>query len=429
MVVSRYDRGVARAGQRVRAGGEAPLVDRIGIGVLTAAYPPDLVDAAVDLCDARELRKRDLPARLTVFYAMAMVLFFDCGYGEVWNKLLTGLSWARTFRLRRENRVQPSPAAISKARVRLGWEPLAELLGMSMVATQADPKDAPWAYWRGLRTLAIDGFTMNVQASKANDVEFGRPSNEKGEGAFPQVRTVALAETGSRTLQGVQVGPLSVGEQTLARRLWPLLSAGDLVVADRLFLSHEDLAAVAATGAHAIFRVKAGVDLPVLAVLPDGSFLSRIADPEQANKLRRKKTPPADIPGIAVRVIEYSVRADDDPDTTPGELFCLATTLLDHQAYPLREFPDRYAERWQIETAISEVETRLRGGPEIVLRSKSPDMVRQEVYALLCVYQAIRHLIATAAETAGIDPDRISFTRAVQAVRRHVSDEAALSPL
>jgi hypothetical protein len=131
-----------------------------------------------------------------------------------------------------------------------------------------------------------------------------------------------------------------------------------------------------------------------------------------------------------VRVVEYSVSADEDTDDAEtGELFCLATTLSDYQAYPIGEIPDRYAERWQIETAIGEVETRLRGGPDVLLRSKSPDMVRQEVYALLCVYQAIRHLITHGAEQAGLDPDRISFTRTVEAVRRHASDEAALSPL
>lgn len=403
--------------------------------MLTAAFPPDVVDAAVDEWDAREQRVRQLPARVMAYYAMAMVLFFDSGYSEVWNKLLSGLGWAKTWRQRRQVDMQPSTAAITKARARLGWEPVAEMLRVSMAAAQSGPREAPWAYWRGLRKLAIDGFTMNVQAGQSNDAVFGRPSNEKGEGAFPQVRVVALAETGSRALQGVQVGPLSEGEQTMARRLWPLLTGDDLVVADRLFLSHQDLAAVIAAGAHAIFRVKAGVDLPVLEVLPDGSYLSRIADPEQAKRLRRRKADPADIPGIGVRIIEYSVSAGTtgtgggQDAQEAGELFCLATTLTGHEQYPITEFPDRYAERWEIETAIGEVETRLRGGPEVVLRSKSPDMVYQEVYALLCVYQAIRHLIATAAEHGGLDPDRISFTRAAQAVRRHASDEAALSPL
>ncbi|WP_327048338.1 IS4 family transposase [Microbispora sp. NBC_01189] len=426
---------MARAGQQVKAGvAGVRLTDRIGIGVLTAAFPPDMVDVAVDEWDAREQRTRTLPARVMAYFAMAMIVYFDCGYSEVWNQLLGGLEWARTYRRRRETDMQPSTAALTKGRARLGWEPLAELLAMSMTPLTATPEQAPWAYWRGLRTLAIDGFTMNVQATPDNDAEFGRPGNDKSEGAFPQVRVVALAETGTRTLQGAEVGPLADGEQTLARKLWPKLGENDLVVADRLFLSHEDLAAITATGAHAIFRVKAGVDLPILEVLDDGTYRSRIADPDQARRLRRKKTDPAGIPGISVRIIEYSVSADpDDPrpatgDAPESELFCLATTLLDIEQYPLQEFPDRYAERWEAETVIGDVETRLRGGPEVVLRSKSPDMVRQEVYALLCVYQAIRHLITTAAERARLDPDRISFTRTAQAVRRQASDEAAFSP-
>ena len=174
----------------------------------------------------------------------------------------------------------------------------------------------------------------------------------------------------------------------------------------------------------------------MLSVLPDGDYLSRITDPAQARRLRRQGTTGADIPGIPVRVIEYSLSPGPhhpDPhhpaEAAPGELFCLATTLLDPDTYPMAEFPDRYGERWELETGIGEVETRLRGGPEVLLRSHSPDMVRQEIYALLCVYQAIRHLITTAATDTAIDPDRISFTRTVQAVRRHLSDEAAFSPL
>lgn len=413
----------------MRSGGSR-LTDRVGIGVLTAAFPPDLVDAAVDTWHAREERHRVLPARVVVYFALAMVLFFDCGYAEVWNRLLCGLAWARTFGLRRQAGMQPSTAAITKARARLGWQPLAEMLGQTMVPAHADAASAPWGWWRGLRMLAIDGFTMSVAPTPANAAEFGVPTGGKGEGGFPQVRVVALAETGSRCLQGVQVGPLSTGEQSMARSLWPLLGAGDLVVADRLFLSYEDLKAVTDAGAHAIFRAKAGTDLPVMQVLSDGSYLSRIADPAVSGRMRRRHADPKTIPGITVRVVEYTVAAENGTDgAPPGELFCLVTTLTDHEAYPIQELPGRYAERWQIETAIGEVETGLRGGPDVVLRSKSPKMVRQEIYALLCVYQAIRHLIATGAQRAGIDPDRISFTRTTQAVRRHASDEAALSPL
>jgi len=208
----------------VAGAGEARLADRVGVGVLTAAFPPDLVDAAVDIWDAREERYRLLPARVMAYFALAMVLFIDSGYAEVWNRLLSGLAWARTWRLRREAGMQPSTAAISKARARLGWEPLAEMLGQTMVPAAGEP--AGWGYWRGLRKLAIDGFTMSVPGTPANTAEFGTPSNAEGAGGFPQVRVVALAETGSRCLQGAQVGPLAEGEQTMARRLWPPLGPG-----------------------------------------------------------------------------------------------------------------------------------------------------------------------------------------------------------
>jgi len=217
----------------------------------------------------------------------------------------------------------------------------------------------------------------------------------------------------------------------MARVLWPRLGPGDVVVGDRGFLSYEDLTAIVATGAHAVLRVKAGIDLPVLAVRCDGSWISRIADPKASRRLRRKGVASADIPGIEVRVIEYTLAGDPDHPLGVGaesELFCLVTTLIDAERYPMEGFPDLYHDRWRIETAIGDVETRLRGGPDVVLRSKSPDMVRPEVYGLLCVYQAVRVLMNAGAEHAEIDPDRVSFTRAMQAAARHLSDDAAFSP-
>lgn len=372
-----------------------------------------------------------LPARVMVYYAMACALFFDDGYGEVWNKLLSGLEWARRFRQRREVGMQPSAAAIVKARSRLGWEVLAGVLDAVTKPLPAGPEQAPWAYFHGLRVVAVDGFCMNAPKTPANVAEFGTPSNATSAGPYPQVRVVALAESGTRSLQGVQVGGLAEGEQTLARRLWPRLSPGDVVVGDRNFLSHADLTAIRATGAHAVLRVKADVDLPVLSVLPDGSWISRIADPAASRRLRRKGLSGKDIPGVEVRVIEYSLSGDPEHPLGAGaesELFCLAVTLTDPQAYPMDGFPDLYHDRWQLETAIGDVETRLRGGPDVVLRSKSPDLVRQDVYGLLCVYQAIRELMNTAAAHACLDPDRISFTRAQQAAARHISDDAAFPP-
>jgi hypothetical protein len=409
------------------------LPDLVGVGVLTAAFPPEVVDLAIEQWDAREQRSRLLPARLVAYYVMACVLFMDSAYGEVWNKLLSGLSWARRYRVRRLVGMQPTAAALTKARGRLGPEAMQGLLETSFGRPDSGgPQQAPWVYFYGLRKLAIDGFCVNVPKTPENVEHFGMPSNGQGPAGYPQVRVVALAETGTRRLQGAALGGLGEGEQPLARQLWPRLGAGDVVVGDRNFLSYEDLKAIRATGAHAVLRVKAGVDLPVLRRLSDGSWISRIADPAAAGRLRRrkKKVPAAAIPGIEVRVIEYTVETEPDEhgNHEVSELFCLVTTLLDEHAYPMADFPDLYHDRWQIETAIGEVETRLRGGADVVLRSRKPDLARQEVYGLLCLYQAIRGLIVASAEHAGLDPDRISFTRARDAAARHVSDDAAFSP-
>jgi hypothetical protein len=419
---------VARTDQQVRVGTQVRLPDLIGVGVLTAAFPPELVDLAIDEWDAREERVRMLPARLMAYFAMAMAVHVGCGYGEVWNKLLSGLGWARRYRQRVEVGMAPSTAALTKARQRLGWEPVAAVLDTSMRRLDAGPQEAPWAYFHGLRVLAIDGFTLNVAKTPDNVAGFGIPGNDLGVGPFPQVRVVALAEVGTRSLQGVRVGPLSEGEQPMARHLWPRCGRGDVVVGDRGFLSYQDLRDIIDSGAHAVLRAKADIDLPVLAVASDGSYLSRIADPEASRRLRRKRLPAADIPGIPVRVIEYSVAAADEDGGEVSEVFALVSTLTDHDAYPIEDFPDLYHDRWRLETAIGDVETRLLPGPRAVLRSKSPDMVRQEIYGLLCTYQAIRALIVAGAQDTGLDPDRISFTRTRQAAERHLSDDSAFSP-
>jgi hypothetical protein len=389
----------------------------VAIGVLVAAYPPDLVDAAIDACEARELRRRALPAQLVAYYTMAMTLCFDLGYGEVWNTLLAGLSLSPASQPRQDARMRPSAAAISKARARLGWRPLAELLSMAMAQNGREP--APRAYWRNLRKLTISGLAMKVPASRANGAAFG----SEREGGLPQVGMVALTETGSRALAGVHVGPAGEGEQAMARRLWPLLRPGDVVVADRGFLSYANLDAVVRAGAHAIFRADDDEDLPVLEPLPDGSHLSRITDTSHDGEAapttvyggeaaraaaRGEGAAPTTGQGIPVRVIDYHVTRKDTP---ADEHVRLVTTLLDREAYPLEEFPARLAERCELASAIGELEARLHDGPGVLLRSKSPDMVRQEVYALLCVYQAVRHLVTASAENEAMDMGRITFTR------------------
>jgi Insertion element 4 transposase N-terminal/Transposase DDE domain len=413
---------VARPGQQVVAGDR--LADRIGIGVLTKVFTPDLVDRVVAAAGVQEQRRRTLPARVMVYYVLAMVLFFQSGYTEVWNKLVAGLDWARRFRARMLLGMQPTAAAITYGRQRLGWQVMARLLTETSGPLAGQEQQA--AFVSGMRLAAADGMCLDLPDTPENAAEFGYPANDAGRGPFPQVRVVGLGECGTRAVLGAQLSPLATGEQALLRQLLARLSPGDLLLADRNFLSHGLLADVLATGVHVLWRAKSDVDLPVLEVLPDGTYRSRIADPAASRKMRRRGAGPRDIPGIPVRVIEYTVTSEDGAETS--ETFTLVTDILDPAVLSCEQAAAAYASRWQLETCFDELETSLRGGATVVLRSKSPPMIRQEIYAMLCCYQAIRTLISHAADGAGTDPRRVSFNVARDAVRRRISEPGSLSP-
>ena len=400
------------------------LPDRIGIGVLAKVVPPQLVDRVVDEAGAREQRKRVLPARVVVYLLLAMVLFSGSGAGQVRDKLVRGLEWARRFRARAAPGMQPSPAAITLARQRLGWQVMERLL--DAVAGPLAGEEQDTAYVAGMRLTAIDGMCLDVPPARENGTEFGYPGNDAGPGPFPQVRVVGLGECGTRAVLGAELSPLATGEQPLALRLLARLSRGDLVLADRNFLSHGLLGAFTGAGVHVLWRAKSDTDLPVLEVLPDGTWLSRIADPAASRRMRRKKAAPGDIPGIAVRVIEYSVTSADG--TQVSETFTLVTDITDPDALSPEQAAAAYARRWELETCFDELETSLRGGAAVVLRSKSPPMIRQEIYAMLCCYQAIRTLISHAADDAGLDPLRVSFTAAREAIRSRISNSGCFPP-
>src|SRR6266849_3187647 len=413
---------VARPGQQVVAGDR--LADRIGIGVLAKVFPPELVDRVVDEAGVREQRTRTLPSRVVVYYLLAMVLFFQSGYGEEWNKLVAGLDWARRFRERLELGMQASAAAITYARQRLGWQVMERLLGET--AGPLAGQDQRSAFVAGMRLVAVDGMCLDLPDNQENGAEFGYPGNDGGRGPFPQIRVVGLGECGTRAVLGAATSGLGTGEQPLARQLLARLVPGDLLLADRNFLSHGLLAELLAAGVHVLWRAKSDVDLPVLEVLPDGTWLSRIADPAASRRMRRKGAAGDDIPGITVRVSEYSVASEGGSETS--ETFTLGTDLIDSALLTPGQAAGAYASRWQLETCFDELETSIRGGAAVVLRSRSSAVIRQEIYAMLCCYQAIRTLISHAADDAGIDPARISFTRARDGIRSRISDSGCFSP-
>ncbi|MGE5829791.1 MAG: IS4 family transposase [Micromonosporaceae bacterium] len=403
-----------RAGQ-VKPLTDERLSDRIAIGVLTQTFTPVAVDAAVAATDRGEVRSRLLPARVTVYYVLAMCLFAGQGYEEVMRLLVGGLEWLGRWR-----RVWtvPSTAAIAKARARLGPEPLRELFDRSVrpLATEA----TRGAWYRDLRLVAIDGATLDLPDTVENDGHFGRPGSSRGEGrgAFPQVRLVGLGECGTHAVFATAIGPYSQAEKTLATQILPKLERNMLLLADRGFLSYELWQAAVGTGAQLLWRASATFTLPVLEVLPDGSYLSRLVPGKGTGPHKAGAGP------ITVRVVEYTI---DDGRAPQGEHYRLVTTLLDPDQAPAAELAELYAQRWEFENTLDELKTHQRGA-KVILRSKSPDGVQQEVWGFLLVHWAIRELMHAAALDADIDPDRVSFIRTLRLARRTVTEQAAFSP-
>src|SRR6266851_1691558 len=418
MMVLRY-RFVAHDG----AEGLSPdgwLPDRISVGVLTRAFPPDLVDEVVEATGTREQRRRLLPARLMVYFVLALWLFRgrNCGYGQVMAKLADGLyhrrrgedllagqldpdGWVDAGQGRRWR--QPNISSLSRGRGKLGADPLHMLF--EHVAGPVGADGAPGVSCCGLRVISVDGSTTDLPDSEENAAYFGRPSTAGRDGAFPQVRWVAAAESGTGSLAGAAFGPYGCGEQTLALDLLPSFGPGMLILADRNFLSHTLARDVLATGAHILWRASASFTLRPLKVLRDGTCLAQLKPPRKA-----------DGPPVTVRVIEYTVHTTvaGGGGETSSEVFCLVTDLLDVQEYPALDLACAYPVRWGCETVIGHHKTDMGEG-QPVLRSKDPEGVAQEMWALFAVYQAICRIAGAGADAMGIPPDRISFPHALRA--------------
>jgi hypothetical protein len=400
-----------RPGQ-VRPVSDERLSDRIAVGLLTRTFPPELVDRVVAECGRSGRRNRLLPPRVVVYFVLAMCLFSGQGYEEVARLLTQGLAWARRWS---GSWQVPTTAAISRARVRLGPEPLRALF--SEVAGPLATEETRGAWYGRWRLVAIDGTVFDVPDSEPNAERFGRPKTHRTERcAYPQVRMVALAECGTHAITAAALGPLTMSEPALARGLFGRLGDGDLLLADRGFSGLELWRAASAGGADLLWRIRSHQVLPVRRELPDGSYLSEIV----AAKDHRKRADPT-----TVRVIEYTLQGPGYPEQDAP--YRLITTILDPQAHPAAELAALYHQRWEIETALDELKTHQRG-PAQVLRSRSPDGVEQEIWGHLLVHYAIRTLMHDTADAAKIDADRLSFTRSIRLARRQVTAQAAFSP-
>jgi hypothetical protein len=398
---------MARAAAGLPAG--IRLSDHISLGVIARTFPMGEVRRVLAETGKASERERDLPAQVMVYYAIALALYTTSGTREVLRCLLEGLRWLWGTDVVRV----AGKSGISQARTRLGEAPLRRLYER-VVRPVATPATKGGRY-RAWRLVSLDGSCLDVADTAENEAAFGRPSASRGESAFPQLRFVALAENGTHVLFGARLGGFGEGETTLAHAALPALGPKMLCLADRLFFGHALWREAAATGADLLWRVKRNVRLPREAALADGSYLTTVYPTE---KDRRHRTS-----GVRVRVVEY--RLEGIADAEP--LYRLVTTILDPAAAPAAELAALYHERWEIEGALAELKTHLRGA-RTVLRSKAPELVRQEFWGLLLAHFAVRGLMHEAALRADEDPDRLSFLHAVRVVRRKLPLFAALSP-
>jgi hypothetical protein len=403
--------------------GPAGVGDRPLLEALEAALPDAAVEAAIARTGTRERRRRVLPTHLVVTLVVAMGLWAAESVRHALAAVVDGWAEARERRAAALGRGAgaaparwrpPSTAALVRARRRVGVRLFRELF--HAVAGPIATRDTAGAFLGGLRLMAVDGTTLDVADTPANARAFGRPTTHRGAGAFPQLRAVALIETGTHALCDVVLRPFRGGEAPAARHLLRSVGPGMLLLWDRGFHGYDMIQRTRARGADFLGRTKTNVVLPPTEGLPDGSFLA-VVYPSPTARRRREG-------GIAVRVVEYAL---DTPAGPGAERYRLVTSLLDPAAFPARALAATYHERWEVETALAEVKVHQWAHPR-PLRSKHPRGVVQEVYGLLLAHLAIRTLMYQAALRDGVDPDRLSFTGALRVLRRAIPRAQRAAP-
>jgi hypothetical protein len=388
------------------------LADYLSTGLLARICTPALVHAALDETGRQSQRQRDLPAHAVAYYVMALSLYRGVNYQEVLRVVTEGMQVLGDHAIRRD----VGKSGISAARTRLGWQVMAHL-AEHVLQPLADMRTRG-AFFGRYRVVSLDGSTLEVADEAANAHAFGYPGTQQGRTGYPQLRFTALLENGTHALFGVACAGYQDSEVSLARRSVAHLKPDMLCLADRGLAGFPLWQAACATGAQLLWRIPKNRKLPVAKRLADGSYLSRIEPAPATQKTMTGSTAP-----IMVRVIDYQLPGV--PSAEP--IYRLMTTVLDDQEASAEALARLYHARWTIETTLAELKTTLKGA-DIVLRSKTPDLVRQEFYGLLLAHYAIRKLMWEAALTRDEPPERVSFKQAVNTVRRKLPAYGAIPP-
>jgi Insertion element 4 transposase N-terminal/Transposase DDE domain len=405
------------------------FVDHISLGVLMSVLDRDLIDEVLAETGRLEQRVRLLPARVVVYYVIALGLFFGDAYEEVMRKLVGGL---RAMRAWSDNWKMPTTSALSQARARLGELPLQILF--EEICRPIATRSTPGGFYRDWRVMAMDGVVLDAPDTPENNTQFTHTNTGRFPSAYPAVRILALVEAGTHAIVAASLGTATNNENSLVDGVLPGVEPDMLVTADRGLAGTHIFQALVARGAVPLLRVSTQVRLDVLEDLPDGSYLSVLL-PNKAQSHARRKI--EDLGGMTTaatraylekvgticRVITYTI---DHPDGA-GETIRLVTSILDPDSAPALELAALYHERWEIELTFKELQVHQTGGQR-VLRSKSPGMVRQEIWGLLIAHYAVRRIMHQATAHHALDPDRVSFTRSLRIIRRAVTSAADFSP-
>lgn len=401
------------AGKAAELRGQVRVSDYLSVGLLSCLVPPSLVDEALTAHNRHSKRQRDLPAHAVAYYVMALSLYRGVNTEEVLRVVTEGMDYLGDAAIRRK----VGKSAISASRTRLGAEVMRTIAERALAPLAQS--QMPGAFYRGLRVVSVDGTTLEVADEAGNREAFGVPGTQQGRTGYPQIRCVGLLENGTHALFGVVLGGYRDSEVSLAHKALQNLKPDMLCLADRGFSGYPLWQTASQTGAQLLWRIPRNRRLPALQRFKDGSYLSQINPSPATLKKMSDKTAPV----ITVRVIDYRLPgvADAEP------VYRLITTLLDAKRYPADELAALYHGRWRIETTFAEIKTTLKGA-DIVLRSKTPELVRQEFWGLLLAHHVVRKLMWEAALSRQRTPDLLSFKHSLTLIRRKLPSSGAIPP-
>lgn len=379
-------------------------------GLFMRRFPLEMVREALAAEGVSTRRVRKCPAELTVYFTMLLGMFRDEGYGEVFTELVSHQQYRHLVAHDTLVDLIPGSPAIKKARDRVGWKPLKRLFDQ---AAQADPGEVVDGLWHGKRLIALDG----VQFDAPDEAELWRVFSGPSTGAYPKPKLIVASDVRARTLVGATIGAYNDHEVGLVERVVPQLPVGAVCLFDRAYGSGRLCRLLAERGCHFVVRVKSCFKLAVEQYLPDGSWLTWMRDDAGS--------------GMMVRALEYQVETVDEEtgESTMGERVTVITDLVDPAEYMVEELVELYGDRWCVEVDIREMKESVCASGELVLRSKTPDGVRSELWGILCAYQAMCHVIGEVATAKGAAPPMFSFKAVAAQFRRSLAIEpGAFSP-